>query len=493
MLAIKFTFAANRYHATPWGRHVNEGVSEWPPSPWRILRGIVATWRRTLAADVPADRVEPVLRALASECPKFHLPPASTGHTRHYMPEHKTDSDRENRKTTLVIDSFVAIQRDAPLFAVWPSLDLNSQQRNDLERILHNMPYLGRAESWVSAELASEHPDPNSYALELGAFPEGDWEVVRTLVPHRQVGLRDLEVETSQLRSAGRIDPEGARWCQYIRKRDCFTAFRTVQPQQADRGARVTVVRFAMSGKVLPMASDTLRWGEIARKAAMSRYGHQNDGAKSPILSGKDVSGKPLEGHRHTLYLSTDEDGDGRLDHLTVWATGGMDSEELRALLAIRELNRGGGRSPLRLVYQVHGSEEDFQGVSRLFGESKTWRSLTPYVLPRHVKYRGPRDAEGRKRVVDSPEEQIMREVAIRWPDRRVKAEIKDPRRPIAPMQPGRSDGFRPFDFFRYRDRGSNGGGTFNFELEFREPVLGPIALGFACHYGLGLFVPSEA
>ncbi len=36
---IKLTFPAGRYHATPWGRHVNEGVAEWPPSPWRLLRG----------------------------------------------------------------------------------------------------------------------------------------------------------------------------------------------------------------------------------------------------------------------------------------------------------------------------------------------------------------------------------------------------------------------------------------------------------------------
>ena len=45
MLAIRFDFTANRYHATQWGRHVNEGVLEWPPSPWRILRAIVATWQ----------------------------------------------------------------------------------------------------------------------------------------------------------------------------------------------------------------------------------------------------------------------------------------------------------------------------------------------------------------------------------------------------------------------------------------------------------------
>ena len=44
---IKLTFPAGRYHATPWGRHVNEGVPEWPPSPWRLLRALVAVWKRT--------------------------------------------------------------------------------------------------------------------------------------------------------------------------------------------------------------------------------------------------------------------------------------------------------------------------------------------------------------------------------------------------------------------------------------------------------------
>ena len=44
---IKLKFPAGRYHATPWGRHVNEGVPEWPPSPWRLLRALVAVWKRT--------------------------------------------------------------------------------------------------------------------------------------------------------------------------------------------------------------------------------------------------------------------------------------------------------------------------------------------------------------------------------------------------------------------------------------------------------------
>ncbi len=37
MLAIALRFPLGRFHATPWGRHVNEGAPEWPPSPWHAV------------------------------------------------------------------------------------------------------------------------------------------------------------------------------------------------------------------------------------------------------------------------------------------------------------------------------------------------------------------------------------------------------------------------------------------------------------------------
>ena len=483
MLAIKFVFTAGRYHATQWGRQVNEGVPEWPPSPWRILRGIVATWRRTLPG-LPAERVVPIVEELASEYPKFHLPTASTGHTRHYMPLFKTGS------STLVIDAFVAMGANEAVFAVWPEVDLDPTQRADLSTILRNMPYLGRAESWVEASLVSEHPAINSYALESGS-PPNDWEITKTLTPRTPIKLKDLEVETSTLRRGGRIDPESAQWCPYVRRADCFTAYRAARRQRPRPGAGATVVRFAMAGKPLPSASDTLRWGELARKSAMAKYGRQNDGGKSEMLSGKDASGKPLRGHRHAFYVPTDEDGDGRLDHLTVWVPKGLDEEEFKALVSINMLNPGGQREPVQLVYQAHGREEDFATVSPLFGRSRRWRSLTPYVLTRHVKFRGPKD---QKRMVDSPEDQIRRELCLRYPDGPALTGVKivGHREPIKPMQEGRSSGFRSFDFFRYRQGGSNGGGAFNFQIEFEREVCGPFILGFACHYGLGIFVPVD-
>ena len=42
---IAIRFPLGRYHATPWDRSVNEGAVEWPPSPWRLLRALVASYR----------------------------------------------------------------------------------------------------------------------------------------------------------------------------------------------------------------------------------------------------------------------------------------------------------------------------------------------------------------------------------------------------------------------------------------------------------------
>ena len=92
MIALSVRFLAGRFHATPWDRHVNEGVPEWPPSPWRIVRALVATWRRTLP-DLSQEQIEPILRELANKPPEFVLPVASTGHSRHYMPWFKKGPD----------------------------------------------------------------------------------------------------------------------------------------------------------------------------------------------------------------------------------------------------------------------------------------------------------------------------------------------------------------------------------------------------------------
>src|SRR3954470_8068893 len=145
---IKLTFPAGRYHATPWGRHVNEGVPEWPPSPWRLLRALVAVWKRPCRAFSDAQ-FRPPLGPLTPP-PGFGLPPHRVAHTRHYMPwEKKGPADR-----TLVFDTFVAVGRHQSVLVRWPEATLAPEERPVLTRLLDHLTTLGRAETWVHAELA---------------------------------------------------------------------------------------------------------------------------------------------------------------------------------------------------------------------------------------------------------------------------------------------------------------------------------------------------
>ena len=66
MTVLQLSFPAGRFHATPWGRHVNEGAVEWPPSPWRIVRALIATWHWKAKADVPEAVMRSLVTALAA-------------------------------------------------------------------------------------------------------------------------------------------------------------------------------------------------------------------------------------------------------------------------------------------------------------------------------------------------------------------------------------------------------------------------------------------
>ena len=59
---------------------------------------------------------------------------------------------------------------------------------------------------------------------------------------------------------------------------------------------------------------------------------------RSATLSGKDEHGVPLSGHRYAYFLPADEDGDGRIDHLTIFASAGFTEAEQRALEILRHL-----------------------------------------------------------------------------------------------------------------------------------------------------------
>ena len=151
-VTIRLTFPAGRYHATPWGRHVNEGVAEWPPSPWRLLRALIAVWKRT-GVEATEEQMRRLLAPLAT-APRYQLPSHRVAHTRHYMPlNEKSARDIRGGGTTLVFDTFVVVDRHTPVLMGWPDAALDEEGRDLLGRLLGNLTSLGRAEGWVRADL----------------------------------------------------------------------------------------------------------------------------------------------------------------------------------------------------------------------------------------------------------------------------------------------------------------------------------------------------
>lgn len=527
MIALSIRFLAGRFHATPWGRHVNEGAVEWPPSPWRLIRALVATWKRTLP-DLSQEQVEPVLRKLSNKPPEFVLPAASTGHTRHYMPWFKKGADDR----TLVFDTFVAIPREAVLWICWPDVSLNPAHSGVLGRILANLNTLGRSESWCDAALqeAVEIPQGSEASVRCCVPLDGrdaptDHDIVRLLCtdpgsafdcdlfvdhsgkkPKRTAPLYDpdwhLCAETLWLHKERWSDPPGSRWVQYARPKDCFRVEYHRRSRLTVAKSTIQVARYAFGSTVLPLVTETLSVAEAARRTLMGIYGRRNRGddgrnGRSSVFSGKDEQGNRLVGHTHAYYLPTDEDNDHHIDHLTVFARGGFDLAECSALDKLRDLRtgrKGEEGHPLRLLLLGMGTLDKYNpGPLRA---SRVWISATPYLATRFAKTRGRHRLD-----LGSPESRTQFLIDdLRGQLKVVLPDLSIEQVQIEALQDANgafkvTERWRPLQFKRYRSKASDDGGrrlAGAFRLVFPSEIAGPICLGHSCHFGLGLFAVAD-
>jgi len=495
MLALELRFPAGRYHATPWGHHVNEGDVAWPPDPWRLLRGLIATWHHKVKhSDEHSEAVlDALIISLAASPPEYCLTAANHSHTRHYLPQWKAGD------TSLVFDAFAAVDREKPLYLRWPHLELPDDQAALLDDLLAVMGYLGRAESWVEAHRVESTPPPDcvpgNEPIDLGTG-ELRGEVVSIHAPvtaeeyarRRQAFLADrkqarklaatlpeglvaaLSVDTAALQKQGWSQPPASQQISYLRPLDALRPKRRhrVTPRPA-----ATTARFLLVGKPLPRVEDTLHIGELLRWAVMSAFGKDDTGhyLAPPIFSGHDLP----EGnrHQHAFYVPFDSTGNGHLNRALIHVPAGFSGDQRRIVERLHRIwQRDGGE--WRLILEGIGD----QGVGgSLMLLNYNWVSVTPYLHPWHVK-------KG-----FSVEHQIRRECDERG--------LSKPLR-IEPLQsiPVGNRNLRPIDFHRFRSKRGltqpDRLGSF-WRLTFPEPVQGPLALGFACHFGLGLFRPFSA
>lgn len=498
MITLSFRFPGGRYHATPWGSHVNEGQVEWPPSPWRIARALVAAFHKL--ADPPDEALtRRVVLALATTAPRYHLPPASSAHTRHYMPVAKT--------TTKVLDTFVSVstwdaQDGGGALVVGWDIDLSEPERAALSALLDGLGYLGRAESWIEGSIVDtpvvwnvlpDGPVSDTEVFLWTVLPDAEWAAWRAgflvgvttkkkpTLPATSWDI--LTQDTAGLQKAGWSMPPGVRPVRYPLPSGMIRVVPTGAPRVAPS---VDVAWIRLGGAVLPPVGYTTWIAERVRVAAMA-CSKDGAGLPSPVFSGHLANGQPATGQQHAWFLPSDEDNDGRLDHVAVWAPAGLGDREQEALRRMTSLwgDEGHTLEAILLAFTA--------GLPRWQEPARVWRSATPYLCARHPKRRG----DGWK---DGVEEQVAREWAQHWDHRRdwpnPPADAGEPA-PTVTVERVQREGPEARTWSTYRldrpHRGSLGALSHRFDLRLRfdRPVVGPLSLGAGAHFGLGRFTPE--
>lgn len=504
-IVLRQDFPLGRFHATPWKVNpFDDPHGEWPPSPWRLVRAVVARWyqwQREADPEPPSSEREALVDALCTSTYAFHLPAhAHKGRAlRQYLPvefgwDPPGDAPARIRhyRRSLAQDNYFCMPRGDE-GAIWWFLDGDAwtdELLRVLDRCLERVSYFGRAESFTRIRRVTGPAPPPSCTL---ADRRGR-DAVPVLVPSPEAKLEDIERVTDDPEVINRTVPPGAVMRYAVRpprprvreqrnapalRRDCrllqFAVGWNVTPEQR------AVVRLTdrFRGRVLKelvrikTGDRDMRWGRASAEVR----------AAVAEMAGKDAQGKPLSGpHRHAEFLVWCEDH--MVTRLLVWRAGRpFDEDEQTAILRAAEQE---------LSWASLGSDVDawmvrlipldravppppgFNGEAQRF-----WESVTPYVPPRHHL------RHGRERASESVPAQIRRELALRGVPGAGEVEVELDAEPawVAVHVPRRQARTRVFagDKLGYRLR-----------LVFPSPVNGPIRLGHSSSFGLGLFRPVE-
>jgi CRISPR-associated protein Csb2 len=466
-LAIRFELG--RYHANPWGAHVNDAATEWPPSPWRLVRALYGIARTNVGLSKGRAAIDRALEALIGGSPPvFELPPCTPAHTRHYMPKASYSALRPG-ETEKVIDAFAAVDPNAELRAWW-DVALDAEAADALSMAARSLGYLGRSESVCSARLITGAAPDHGSAAPVDALAEvsDDSDLIELLCPEPGASLDTIAVSVTELRKARRLAPPGTRRVTYAVP-GAQRAPKTASVHKPARRPTLALIR--LEGPQRPAIMDAVAVGQALRSALQHVFGRQNKGTTSPTFSGRAGEEARTDQHRHAHYLALPGPHGRRVERLVVWAPEGFGPREVEALGAVTYLSMHGIQERMPAALGALGRTDELD-LPELLGPARSWQSLTPFGLVRHPKMRG-------GRVLDSPEDQVRRELAHRNLPEPVSIELI----------PGSWHRFRSSKAGTSRlDRAS----VFGVRLSFTAPLRGPVVLGAFSHFGLGVLVPRR-
>ncbi len=508
MLTIRLQFPWGRYYSHPWGQNpVRIAEAEWPPSPWRLLRAIASAWFRKNPGQPASCELLALLEALGRELPVMQLPAVSFSKSVHYHPNPGVPSGKVRHE-----NHFVAVGGDV-LFQ-WALANIAAENREAeaarimtlLDDLLGDTSYFGRAESVceISASYDAEVLDPSSCATVVindqkpgrriatdcrdvfcpnpNEFQSPDLWQLRSNAAGPSVAPKHL---VQDLLDTPQPLPDGAAWYSYKMpagwpERWVIRHARPVKPQRNSAPIVAHYLEFSLQCRIPVPSKHVVSLATSFRATAIKNFKRGDAERKSFALSGHDRPDDVVGDHLHAFYLPIPDETGTALERLKVRCQHGFTQREINALMSVGSLYWADGRFPVRPVLLT--LTRDLPEPSA----SKRWRSLTPFVPPRHW-YRK-KIAEGRIRDQDSPELQLKR--AIQENGQAATAEITR-------LKSSSTD----WDVCKVHlpDKGNGDGGPDHriglfLICDFPDATTLPLpAFGHSCHFGLGQFVSENA
>ncbi|MFN7925865.1 MAG: type I-U CRISPR-associated protein Csb2 [Bryobacteraceae bacterium] len=444
MFAIEVQFLTGRWCA---GSARDRGEAEWPPHPARVFSAMVAAYAETGMGD---DAERALLWLERQPAPEIHVPAAgkASDHTV-FVPTNYVDKFGVHTKQPR---EFPSVPVEEPVYFIWRDSEPSAEVRKTLDEITARVPYLGKSRSPALVRLVDEAP-----ASTHRPTPQGPL----ALRVAREGRLEELR----RLWDAG-------RWYPFAPQERYGEATKAKLPVQTVFDEMV-VLRHA-GGPPLPIEA-TLTLTNAFRRALLSHFGGES---KAPAL----LHGHADEPHCATVALpfTGGEHADGRLMGCGVVFPVACDPIQRRRVLVAVEavaelgiaLNRELGR------WKVEPTDDTLGSGSTLKPETWKWlakkfRSVTPILLDRYPKKRLPPEA-------------ILLESCQR-------AGLPEPvmieHSPHSMVQ-----GVPPVNKFRLqREKDEPPRWAVHADIEFAEPVRGPVILGAGRFFGLGLMRPVRA
>lgn len=242
------------------------------------------------------------------------------------------------------------------------------------------------------------------------------------------------------------------------------------RPTEMRNGHHAQIVHFAFANRQ-PQLSATVAIADAFRSAVLSTF-HIKVGAKdSFLLSGHNADGTSDQENRHAYYLPVAAGNSSQTLNgiLVVSPVARFSEHEMVALRAIKSLRWNGPST--KLAVELVDPDDQTAGTI-----ASRWVSATPYVPIR--RFWG---THGKHHLV---------------PEKQLKAELQTTG--VADLT---SIVIQPWCKIRIRrkpsksaDKAIQSAIRLGHRVVFStsKPMLGPVALGHSCHFGLGQFVPLQ-